>query len=138
MLKVARQAKAVIRLEFHTRASAWLRFLSIPCIDGRVRVQSPTCDLVGESCTLSGPGRAIPQGGGWRVKKTCPPQKAMKSDWKALEIVHPDAAGIDIGSHEHWVAISPDKDEQPVRSFECFTADVGKRPVNTCSQPARR
>jgi transposase len=58
------------------------------------------------------------------MKKTRSLQKAPKSDWKALEIVHPDAAGIDIGSHEHWVAISPDKDEQPVRSFECFTADV--------------
>lgn len=47
-----------------------------------------------------------------------------KTDWKALEVVHPDAAGIDIGGHEHWVAISPEKDEQPVRCFECFTADV--------------
>jgi len=58
------------------------------------------------------------------MKKTGALQKAPKSDWKALEIVHRDAAGIDIGSHEHWVAISPEKDEQPVRSFECFTADV--------------
>jgi len=47
-----------------------------------------------------------------------------KVDWKALEVMHPDAAGIDIGGSEHWVAISPDRDEQPVRCFECFTADV--------------
>ena len=45
-------------------------------------------------------------------------------DWKALDLVHPDAAGIDIGGREHWVAISPDRDPEPVRSFECFTADV--------------
>ena len=45
-------------------------------------------------------------------------------DWKALDIVHPDAAGIDIGGSEHWVAISPDRDEQPIRSFDCFTADL--------------
>ena len=45
-------------------------------------------------------------------------------DWKALDIVHPDAAGIDIGGSEHWVAIRPDRDEQPVRCFDCFTADV--------------
>jgi hypothetical protein len=31
-------------------------------------------------------------------------------DWKALEIVHPDAAGIDVGGSEHWVAISPERD----------------------------
>lgn len=49
---------------------------------------------------------------------------APKVDWKALEIVHPDAAGIDIGGSEHWVAIAPERDEQPVRCFDCFTADL--------------
>jgi len=54
------------------------------------------------------------------------PAKGAKPriDWKALEIVHPDAAGIDIGGSEHWVAISPERDEQPVRCFDCFTADL--------------
>ena len=47
-----------------------------------------------------------------------------KLDWKALEVVHPHAAGIDIGGGEHWVAISPERDEEPVRRFDCFTADV--------------
>ena len=49
-----------------------------------------------------------------------------KVDWKALEIVHPDAAGIDVGGSEHWVAISPDRDPEPVRCFGCFTADLRK------------
>lgn len=47
-----------------------------------------------------------------------------KVDWKALEIVHPDAAGIDIGGSEHWVAMAPERDDKPVRSFDCFTPDV--------------
>jgi len=47
-----------------------------------------------------------------------------KVDWKALDIVHPNAAGIDIGGSEHWVAINPEVDEQPVRCFDCFTADL--------------
>jgi hypothetical protein len=47
-----------------------------------------------------------------------------KVEWKALEIVHPDAAGIDVGGSEHWVAISPDRDPEPVRRFGCFTADL--------------
>ena len=38
--------------------------------------------------------------------------------------MHPDAAGIDIGGKEHWVAISPERDEQPVRCFDCFTSDL--------------
>lgn len=49
---------------------------------------------------------------------------APRVDWRSLDVVHPDAAGIDIGGSEHWVAISPEKDEQPVRCFECFTADL--------------
>ena len=47
-----------------------------------------------------------------------------KVDWKALEIVHPDAAGMDVGGNEHWVAIGPERDAEPVRRFGCFTADL--------------
>src|SRR5215468_251424 len=47
-----------------------------------------------------------------------------KVDWKALEIVHPNAAGIDVGGSEHWVAVSPERDPEPVRCFGCFTADL--------------
>ena len=47
-----------------------------------------------------------------------------KVDWKALEIVPPDAAGIEVGSSEHGVAVSPERDPEPVRCFGCFTADV--------------
>src|SRR5437773_75177 len=62
-----------------------------------------------------------------RAKKPTGPQKGSvqkKVDWKALEIVHPDAAGIDVGGSEHWVAVSPDRDPEPVRRFGCFTADL--------------
>jgi transposase len=45
-------------------------------------------------------------------------------DWKALEVVHPDAAGIDVGGSEHWVAVSPERDAEPVRCFGCFTKDL--------------
>jgi transposase len=47
-----------------------------------------------------------------------------KVDWKVLDILHPDAAGIDVGGSEHWAAISPDRDPEPVRRFGCFTADL--------------
>jgi transposase len=53
-----------------------------------------------------------------------PQTDRLKGDWKALEIVHPNSAGIDIGGSEHWVAISPERDEQPVRCFDCFTSDL--------------
>ena len=38
--------------------------------------------------------------------------------------MHPDAAGIDVGNSEHYVAIAPDKSAEPVRRFGCFTADL--------------
>src|SRR5437764_13335591 len=61
-----------------------------------------------------------------RAKKPTGKQKRSvqkKVDWKALEIVHPDAAGIDVGGSEHGVAVSPDRDPEPVRRFGCFTED---------------
>jgi transposase len=42
----------------------------------------------------------------------------------SLECVNLNAAGIDIGSSEHWVAVGDDRSEQPVRKFEAFTADL--------------
>jgi transposase len=61
-----------------------------------------------------------------RMKPTSKQKGAVqkKVDWKALEIVHPNAAGIDVGGSEHWVAVSPDRDPEPVRRFGCFTADL--------------
>jgi len=42
----------------------------------------------------------------------------------ALTITHPNAAGIDIGSAAHYVAVPPDRDDEPVREFASFTADL--------------
>jgi transposase len=41
-----------------------------------------------------------------------------------LTIVHPHAAGIDVGNSAHYVAVRPDRDPESVRRFECFTADL--------------
>jgi transposase len=56
--------------------------------------------------------------------KSAPKPVKKQVNWKALEVVHPDAAGIDIGGREHWVAISPERDPEPVRCFGPFTADL--------------
>jgi transposase len=41
-----------------------------------------------------------------------------------LSLAHPNAAGIDIGSASHFVAVPPDRDDEPVREFRSFTADL--------------
>lgn len=38
--------------------------------------------------------------------------------------INPNAAGIDVGGKSHYVAVSADRDEQPVREFSCFTPDL--------------
>jgi transposase len=51
--------------------------------------------------------------------------KLKPRDWTlGLEVAHPKAAGIDVGSQEQWVAIPPGLDEHPVRSFLSFTEDL--------------
>ncbi len=39
-------------------------------------------------------------------------------------ITHPNAAGIDIGSASHFVAVPPDREDDPVREFPSFTTDL--------------
>jgi transposase len=50
--------------------------------------------------------------------------RRVKADSPGLEVIHPKAAGIDIGNASHYVAISPRLDPEPVREFGCFTADL--------------
>src|SRR6201981_200145 len=50
--------------------------------------------------------------------------RRLQSEDPGLEVVHPHAAGIDVGNSEHYVAVRPDREPEPVRRFECFTADL--------------
>jgi hypothetical protein len=50
------------------------------------------------------------------------PQSPLLSE--ALQVCHPHAAGIAIGEAEHWVAVPPGGDPQPVRRFGTCTADL--------------
>ena len=41
-----------------------------------------------------------------------------------FELAYPNAAGIDVGSGSHFVAVPVDRDEQAVREFKAFTEDL--------------
>src|SRR5216684_1342279 len=45
--------------------------------------------------------------------------RKIQSEDIRLEVVHCDAAGIDIGNESHYVAVPPARDGQPVRRFGC-------------------
>ncbi|MEO8198611.1 MAG: IS110 family transposase [Thermoanaerobaculia bacterium] len=52
------------------------------------------------------------------------PSPKPRTSPAALDRLHPDAAGLDCGSAEHFVAVPPDRDPMPVRSFPTFTGDL--------------
>jgi hypothetical protein len=41
-----------------------------------------------------------------------------------MKVIHPYAAGIDVGNGEHYVAVPPMLDKDSVRVFGCFTSDL--------------
>src|SRR5580700_10193454 len=55
--------------------------------------------------------------------------RKIQSEELSLSVVHPDAAGIDIGNESHYVAVPPTRDSEPVRRFGCTTAEVKEMAV---------
>ena len=41
-----------------------------------------------------------------------------------MPILHPHAAGIDVGAEEHWVCVPADRDAQPLQKFSAFPCDL--------------
>ena len=42
----------------------------------------------------------------------------------SLPVIEPNAAGIDVGSTEIFVAVPADRDPEPIRCFPTFTVDL--------------
>ena len=51
-------------------------------------------------------------------------QQKQKVQVNALEQINSNAAGIDVGSEEMYVAVPPGRDKESVRCFPAFTADL--------------
>jgi len=61
----------------------------------------------------------------WRTRKEKKEwARRLQSNDPGLDVIRPQAAGIDVGNASHYVAVRPDRDLEPVREFECFTADL--------------
>ncbi len=55
----------------------------------------------------------------------CPLSKRKTAPgWDQMPIVHPHAAGLDIGATEIWVCVPSSRDPEPVRCFPTFTPDL--------------
>lgn len=49
--------------------------------------------------------------------------KKYKPTPDPMPIIHPHAAGIDVGAEEHWVCVPADRDAQPIQKLSAFTCD---------------
>ena len=59
-----------------------------------------------------------------RLRKAKHRKALAKSKSIVLPVIRTGTAGIDIGATEIFVAVSPDRDAEPVRCFASFTADL--------------
>lgn len=51
-------------------------------------------------------------------------ERRLNAPDPGLEIVYPDAAGIDVGQQSHHVCVPPERDPRPVREFGCWTESL--------------
>lgn len=52
------------------------------------------------------------------------PKPGRQRTSTALDQINAEAAGIDIGASSHFVSVREDRDDQPVREFSAYTADL--------------
>src|SRR5574342_690454 len=62
------------------------------------------------------------QPGGWNRKQRRELARQITAADPGLPVVHPDAAGIDVGHASHFVAVPPERDPVPIREFGSWTA----------------
>jgi transposase len=55
--------------------------------------------------------------------------RKIQSEDISLEVIHPNAAGIDIGNESHYVAVPPTQASDPVHRFGCTTAELKEMAV---------
>src|SRR5215471_17621912 len=59
----------------------------------------------------------------WNLRRSKMPKKRQNREVK-LPVLRPDAAGIDIGAEEIFIAVPADRDSQPIRRLATFTQDL--------------
>src|SRR4029077_4952763 len=60
-----------------------------------------------------------------KTKTSSSKKKSQKVSIDAVwKLINPHAAGVDIGSREHWACVPAQAAQHPVRKFGTFTADL--------------
>jgi transposase len=60
------------------------------------------------------------------MRKTMSKRRRRNGGWceKDRPMLEPNAAGIDVGARQMYVAVPPDRDPEPVRVFGTFTGEL--------------
>jgi transposase len=58
------------------------------------------------------------------AQERCDKSSSRRARTAQVRVLHPHAAGIDLGSEHHYVAVPVDRDKEPVRRFGCLTPDL--------------
>ena len=58
------------------------------------------------------------------AKKRVPKRSKLERQMDKMEELNLNAAGLDIGSEEIYVAVGQERDDKPVRCFKTFTQDL--------------
>ena len=96
-----------------------LPFLQTPTLRHVLFVIHPTMEENMEKSTVSQSHASTVL-----LPNVLPRQEMPKRIDLDLSIVNPNAAGIDIGSQQHYVAVPVGRDEVSVRNFDSFTSDL--------------
>ena len=75
---------------------------------------------------VQGAGSNRRKSAGKAKPRRSPPRGRKRPAVEDRPVLEPNAAGIDIGAREMYVAVAPDRDEHPVRIFDTFTADLNE------------
>jgi transposase len=78
---------------------------------GKIKPPEPSVEKANGNC-----GTAAP--------KNRKAKRHRKDPTDGLSVLNPNAAAIDLGAREHWVAIPPDRGGKTVRQFGCFTSEL--------------
>jgi transposase len=88
---------------------------------GKEGGSTPLESLINRFRRRAEPAPLIKQSQAMRKKKN---KASKRAHFQSLPLIHPNAAGIDVGAKEHVVAVPCDRDPQPVRTFQAFTPDL--------------
>ena len=87
--------------------------------DRLVMTSAEQCsDLDQETARIRTSGRVLRH-----IKEKTMAKRGEKRERRSV-VLEPDAAGIDIGAEEIYVAVPPDRDEESTRRFSSFTGDL--------------